>query len=34
METDIMEIELKYLVRRLPDDLKKYEAKKIAKGYL
>ena len=34
METDIMEIERKYLVRRLPDDLSKYEAKKIAQGYL
>ena len=29
-----MEIERKYLVRRLPDDLSKYEAKKIAQGYL
>ena len=34
METDITEIERKYLVRRLPDDLSKYEAKKIAQGYL
>ena len=34
METDIMEIERKYLVRRLPDDLSNYEAKKIAQGYL
>ena len=34
METDIMEIERKYLVRRLPDDLSKYEATKIAQGYL
>ena len=34
METDIMEIERKFLVRRLPDDLSKYEAKKIAQGYL
>lgn len=29
-----MEIERKYLVRRLPDDLSKYETKKIAQGYL
>ena len=29
-----MEIERKYLVRRLPDDLSNYEAKKIAQGYL
>lgn len=29
-----MEIERKYLVRHLPDDLTKYEAKKIAQGYL
>ena len=29
-----MEIERKYLVRRLPDDLSKNEAKKIAQGYL
>ena len=29
-----MEIERKYLVRRLPDDLSKNEEKKIAQGYL